>query len=101
MFFNFAMAVSLVVVHDLNVGGPRIGPHKTNTPLIIDAYCVLPFAVALQYLKTISRRPPQIVETSVVIQNSQLTSRRLLNNEYQSLYFDVFHGLITLTLAAS
>ena len=79
MFFNFAMAVSLVVVHDLNVGGPRIGPRKTNTPLIIDAYCVLPFAVALQCLKTIRRRHPQIVETSGVIQHSQLTPRRLLN----------------------
>lgn len=81
MFFNFAMAVSLVVVHDLNVGGPRIGPRKTNTPLIIDAYCVLPFAVALQCLKTIRWRHPQIVETSGVIQHSQLTPRRLLNLE--------------------
>jgi hypothetical protein len=101
MFFNFAMAVSLVVVHDLNVGGARIGPRKTNTPLIIDAYCVLPFAVALQGLRTIRRRHPQIVETSGVIQHSQLAPRRLLNNEYQSLYLDVFQGLITLTLAAS
>ena len=81
MFFNFAMAVSLVVVHDLKVGGTRIGPRKPNTPLIIDAYCVLPFAVALQCLKTIRRRHPQIVETSGVIQHSQLTPRRLLNLE--------------------
>ena len=49
------MLVLSVVVHNFNVVGTFALPHKTDSPLVIDAEAVLPTAVALERLKLVAR----------------------------------------------
>ena len=53
-------AVSPVAVDNFNVVCVPFNPAKTNAPLIIDAYAVLPLAITFQRLQPIARRRQQI-----------------------------------------
>jgi len=45
-----------MVIHDLNIMGVTATPTKTNTPLVVDANTMLPFAFAFKCLKSIIGR---------------------------------------------
>lgn len=45
-----------MIVRNLNIFGIRARPHKTNTPLIVDANAVLPFPVAGKFFQPIAGR---------------------------------------------
>jgi hypothetical protein len=57
------------------VVGVSIAPHKTDTPLIVDAYTVLPGTVTFQLMKSVTRRNSQIRQTFGRVQHQKLSSR--------------------------
>jgi len=61
-----------VIVNDLNIACLTIGEAKTDPPLVVDAYAVLPGPVALQRFKPVSRRHAQVGDDPGVINHPQL-----------------------------
>jgi hypothetical protein len=59
--------------------GVSVTPHKTDTPLVVDAYTVLPRAVTFQLMKSVARRHSQIRQTFGRVQHQKLSPRWLLN----------------------
>ena len=55
-------------------------PHKTDTPLIVDADAVLPFSIILQCFEPVGRRYPQIIERLRLVQHEQLPQGGLLTS---------------------
>ncbi len=53
------MLRSLVVVHDFDLVGTIVVPHKADTPLVIDADAVLSFAVPLERFQMVAGGNPQ------------------------------------------
>jgi hypothetical protein len=51
---------SLVAVHNLDVFGPRNGPAKTNSPLVVDPNAVRVCAIAMKLLQSTARLNSQI-----------------------------------------
>jgi hypothetical protein len=49
-----------VVVHDFNVEGIRLTPHKAEAVLVVDANAVLPFTIPRMRFKAIAARNCQI-----------------------------------------
>jgi len=68
-----------MVIHDLYAVSVPVAPRKTNTKLVIDANAVLPFAIALQCLKVITRRSLQVLQHHGVIEHYQFSQRNALN----------------------
>jgi hypothetical protein len=66
--------VPLMIVHDLDVGRPRLSPSKADTPLIIDADTHLALAVPLECLEAIARRNFKVIESASDIQLPQFSS---------------------------
>jgi hypothetical protein len=56
-----------------------ISPLETDAPLIIDSDTILPGSVAVQFLQTIGRRCPQVVERHCPIEHAQFPQRHLLD----------------------
>jgi hypothetical protein len=61
------------------VVGVSVAPHKTDTPLVVDAYTVLPRTVTFQLMKSVTRRHFQIHQTFGRVQHQKLSSRWLPN----------------------
>ena len=61
-----------MVINYLNSTRAIYRPHKTDSPLIIDANAVLSGAIALELLKTIAGRRPQIIERFSCIHHDEL-----------------------------
>jgi hypothetical protein len=68
-----------VVVHNLDLECISITPDETNTPLVVDADAVLPFALAPQSLQPIARRRSQIAQLRSAIQLPQFAPRHMLD----------------------
>src|SRR5271163_649349 len=68
-----------VIIRDLHVVSVSVAPHETNTPLVVDADTVLPRAVTLQRMKSVTRRNSQIHQTFGRMQHQKLAPRRLPN----------------------
>jgi hypothetical protein len=64
-----------MVVHDLHSVRGIVAPNEADTPLIVDAYAVLSFAITGQRFEPIARRRRQIAETLRSLQHPQLTPR--------------------------
>ena len=68
-----------MVVHDFNIqrgtADRSLLPAKADSPLIVDTDTVLPFAIALERLKMITRRNPQIGNGTRLIEVKQLAPR--------------------------
>jgi hypothetical protein len=62
-----------MVINDLNLGGPFVGPHKANAPLAVDPYAVLPQPVTRQSLQMIAWGTAQKVERDSRVQLRQLS----------------------------
>ncbi len=62
-----------VVVRYLNIFRVIASPSKANTELVVDADAVLSLPVALQRLKTIGSRNPQVFKLRRVIEHVQLS----------------------------
>jgi hypothetical protein len=63
-----------VVVHDLNVVGISITPHKTKTPLVVDSDTVLPLPLAAQGLQTVPWWRCRIAQLGSAIQLAELSA---------------------------
>jgi hypothetical protein len=58
-----------MIVHNLYVVGVAFSPNKTNAPLVIDTDTVLPFAVTLQWMKSVAARHAQIHQAFGCVQH--------------------------------
>jgi hypothetical protein len=68
-----------MIVDNFHAVGHSIFPHKTNSPLVIDADTVLPFAITNQGVKSVAEGSPQIRQLSRGMQHQQFTPRWLPN----------------------
>jgi hypothetical protein len=64
-----------MIVDDLDIRGPSVGPNKTEPELIVQSNGMLALAIPAQGFEPISRRETQIIETSSVVQHEQLAFR--------------------------
>jgi hypothetical protein len=56
-----------------------VAPHKTDPPLIVDAYAVLARSIALQLMKPIARRHSQIRQALGSVKHQKFSPCRLSN----------------------
>jgi len=68
-----------VIICNLHVVGVSVAPHKTDTPLVVDAYTVLPRTVTFQWMKSVTRRHSQIRQALGRVQQQELSSCWLSN----------------------
>jgi len=68
-----------VIIRNLHVVSVSVAPYKTNTPLVVDAYAVLPRTVTFQLMKSVTRRHSQTRQTFGRVQHQKLSSRWLAN----------------------
>src|ERR1700689_751826 len=68
-----------VIIRNLQVVSVSVTPHKTNTPLVVDAYAVLPGTLTFQLMKSVTRRHSQIRQTFGRVQHQEFSSRWLSN----------------------
>lgn len=64
-----------VVVHDLDVLDVRFGPPEADPPLLVDPDAVLPDAVALECLQSVTRWHSQVVEHDGCVDHHELPQR--------------------------
>src|SRR6185369_541595 len=81
-----AIAVLLVIVHDLYVFGITLFLVKAYSPLIVDPDAPLTFSFSLQSFQPVSWRDTQLLNHSGRVQLHQLTPCRLLHIERQAPY---------------
>jgi hypothetical protein len=74
-----------VVVDDFCVGYFAVLPHKTHSPLLIDADAMLTLAVALERLELVAGRHSQIAESCRRIEVLKLRARPLLYLSVETL----------------
>jgi hypothetical protein len=72
------IALSSVVVRDLDFEGVSIAPDETETPLIIDSDAVLPLPATLQFFQPVARRHSKILKRNSAMQEKQFSPRRSL-----------------------
>jgi hypothetical protein len=68
-----------VVVDYLDVGCISIRPFETDPPLIVDPDAVLALPIALQPLKLVSRRYPQVLYVLSCFEQEELPQSLTLN----------------------
>jgi hypothetical protein len=68
-----------MIIRNLHLGGVSVAPHETDTPLVVDAYTVLPRAVTFEWMKSVARRHFQIHQAFGRVQHQKLSSRWLSN----------------------
>jgi hypothetical protein len=73
-----------VVIRHLYIIGIAISPVETHAPLVIDAYRVFAFAVAVQLLQAIAWRHHQIVQSRRCIEHQQFPLRYAVNVSRES-----------------
>jgi hypothetical protein len=62
----------VVVVDDLYVFGPGVGPSEADPPLLVNPDAVLARAITRQLLQPVPRRHPQVRENLRGVQHGQL-----------------------------
>ena len=60
-----------MVIDDFHLMGVSSGPNKANTPLIIDAYAVLPGALPAKRFQPVGRRYPQVIEIPGIVDHAK------------------------------
>src|SRR5579863_7900552 len=81
--------ILLVIINNLYVrraSGARL-PFKTNPPLVVNSYAVLPSAIALQGFETVARQYSQIPQRDGRLQAVELQARRMFDTRE---HFDLF-----------
>jgi hypothetical protein len=64
-----------MIINDLDLSRPLGRPKTAHSIPVVYAYAELSGAVALQRLKAIARRHPQIIQFAGTVQHRQLTHR--------------------------
>jgi hypothetical protein len=67
-----------VIVHELDLVGIPISPHKADPPLVVDSNTVLTTPVATQRFQPIRRRYPQIIQAIGGIQHDEFAQCRTM-----------------------
>jgi hypothetical protein len=62
-----------VIIHNFHVVGVSVAPHKTDTPLVVDADAVLSRAVMFQLMKPVTRRHSQIHQALGRVKHQKLS----------------------------
>jgi hypothetical protein len=73
------MLIFKVIICDFPIATTANLPSKTKLPLLLDADIVLTFAVAAQFLQSVSRWDFQIIQLFRGVENLQPHSRLVLN----------------------
>ncbi len=68
-----------MVIDYLDTARTVISPHKTDSPLIVNANAVLPLPIFFQCFKPICRRNPKIIQRLRFVQHEQFSQSDLLN----------------------
>jgi len=91
-----------MVINDFNVCEVVAAGREANAVLIVDSNAVLPLAVALELLQAIPRRNSQILHTSCIVDQDQLSQRDSLNGLRQflgkGLMIDLFRFCVSKAL---
>jgi hypothetical protein len=67
--------LSLVVIHDFEVICVAVSPHKTDAELIVNAYGILPFAIAVQCVQPVSGWNPEILQSARRVNHCEFSFR--------------------------
>jgi hypothetical protein len=67
-----------VIVHDLDILWPAIGPNEADAPLVVDANAVLSRTIPFQLLQPIARGRRQVTQSFGIVQLPQLALRNPL-----------------------
>jgi hypothetical protein len=67
------------MIHYLDIVSIFIAPNKTETPLIVDPYAVLSFAITMQRFEPVSGRSRQIAQVYCAIQLTEFAPIHLFN----------------------
>ena len=68
-----------MVVNDFDSIGAVLGPHEADSPLVVDAYAVLPFSVIFQWFEPIGWRYLQVNQRLRLIQHEKFAQGNLLD----------------------
>lgn len=68
-----------VVVDQLDIGRPGVGPDEADAPLVVDADAVLPGSTALPSFGAVTRWNPEVLEDIGRVEDEQLAVRRPLH----------------------
>jgi len=60
-----------VVIDNLDVARVSLGPPEADPPLVVDADAVLSASISTEFLQTVPRRNPQIIEQLGGIQDHE------------------------------
>ena len=69
-----------MVIDDFDVERVAVNPPKTDTPLIVDADAMLPFAIAFERLQSIARRDPKVGKATSLVQIQELAPGATLDS---------------------
>jgi Integrase core domain len=69
-----------VVVHNFDLVGVSLAPHKANTPLVVDANAALPFPVTFQFLQSVSWKRRKCSQVRRSVEQVQLPKCLSLNS---------------------
>ena len=75
-----ALQNAVVIVRYLYALGTSVVPHKAYSPLVVDAYRVLPRPITFESLETVAWRYPQVIQIRRVVQHHQLQLRLSLDS---------------------
>lgn len=78
-----------MIIDDFNILGACFRPAKADAPLIVDTNTVLPGTLALEGLKAVTRRHPQIIDSGGDFELPQLSPSHD-SNIHESLGADAF-----------
>jgi hypothetical protein len=62
-----------MIVHNLDIAGIALSPHKTNPPLIVHSNAVLPLSISTQGFQAVSRWNAQIIQRFRPMKQQQLS----------------------------
>lgn len=68
-----------MVVNDLDRIGSVLCPHETDSPLVVDAYAVLPFAIIFQRFEPVGWRYLQVSQRLRLVQHEEFAQGDLLD----------------------
>jgi hypothetical protein len=63
-----------MVVHNLDITGIALSPHKTNPPLIVNSNAVLPLSISTQGFQAVSWWNAEIIQRFRPMEQQQLSS---------------------------
>jgi len=78
------MGFTSMIVANFDSAGCSVTPDKADSPLVINPYTPLPFAVTGKFFKSVLRWNAKIIDPVSVVKHTQLTPRHCLNLAWET-----------------